>query len=111
MTQLELQASNNDPSITFSTGAQQTMRTCSILDVYIDLDLPSIDMVQFFFVPGGSNQLSEGNSRIIRTSQTGRQTLAIRIISPTGFEDHFRLDPATQPVAITLYNLQLRCRF
>lgn len=108
---LLLRSTHQDPNINFATGQQAVLRQCAILDVVLSLELPQADRVQVFFVPMGETRLSETNSRFIPYSGPGRETLTLRLVSPRGFADYFRVDPGSQPGELTLDGLELRCRF
>src|SRR5690606_19660522 len=107
---LLLRSTHPDPHINFTTGQQAVLRQCAILDVVLRLELPQADRVQVYFVPLGETRLSEANSRFIPYSGPGRETLTLRLVSPRGFVDYFRMDPGSQTGELTLDGLELRCR-
>ena len=94
----------------FKTG-HESLQTCLLLDVVGEIVTEQSDTLQLFYIPIGHNQLSEKNSVLVSLEPKELQQFHIRLFSPTGFMDYFRLDPVTQAGSVILKNLEFNCRF
>lgn len=100
-----------DPSMTFQVQQADALQSCLMLDVTMHVTTSQPDVLQFFYVPIGQAQFSAENSSSVLLDDDGLHRAQLRLISPTGFMDNFRLDPVLEAGSIQLHELELHCRF
>jgi hypothetical protein len=101
----------NDPWLYIRTGKPQLTRSCTTLDVEVDMKVGQADTVQLFYAPaGGSGAYSEKNSVTVAVGPSGSlQTVGLRIESDSGFSEPLRLDPVTRPQLLEIGEIRMFC--
>jgi hypothetical protein len=105
---LEITA-GRDVSLYFVTGDKRAMRNCLVLRARANITAATADVAQIFYLPVGESRFKELHSS--KASVVGKVSTQVEftMVSGTGYQDRFRLDPVTNTQASLLSDLSLSC--
>jgi len=96
-----------DPQIILKTGAIERLEKCYMLSVEASIETAAADIAQLFYRPSGVGSFNESNSKRVRLGPDGKADFLV--LSPIGFEETLRLDPATLEGALKVASIDVRC--
>lgn len=98
-----------DAQVVFSTGEASMLAACLVLQVRASIRVENFDRVQLFYLEPGDAGFSEPRSA--KADLTGRQVTeaSFVLLSQTGFQDRFRLDPVANFQGSSITGLSMRC--
>lgn len=103
----------SDPQLIFETGDAQLVKSCSRIELRMQLKVERPTGVQIFYKPPGQGEFNgetSADTQIAPAPDGGFVDIRLQIISRTGFADSFRLDPVDSNQRVTIRDMQLLCR-
>lgn len=106
------EATGNDPQIYIQTNQPQVTRSCSTIDVDVEMKVQARDTAQLYFARAGeSEDYLEATSISLTVGADGGalQTLSFRMESESGFFESMRFDPVTKPQLLEIREIRVYC--
>ncbi len=97
-----------DVQVHFSTGLADQLRKCHVLGVRATIVAAQADVAQLFFLPSEGGHYDGANSGSADVRAAGGEVKFV-LQSPSGFSDHFRLDPVKASQPSKLSNMTFTC--
>lgn len=99
----------HDVQIPFTLKDPELLQNCLAVKVTAQIETERSTFVQLFYQPPDSPGFSEANSERIGLEAKSRTPLELIAVSPKGFKNNFRLDPAAHPRSAIIRTLKVKC--